>query len=557
MDQVGLRVEPGEILGLVGESGSGKTTLALAFLLHCRPGLRLSGGQVFVGGMDLTAASPKTVRQMRGRTIAYVPQSPAAALNPALCIGTQLRECIREPGSTAVLNHLLQDMRLPGSQEFLRRYPHQLSGGQQQRVVMAIALAQQPDFIVFDEPTSSLDVSTQGEVLKVIRHMCSSRRQAGVFVSHDIAVVADVAQRIAVMYAGRIIEEGPTASLLSTPLHPYTARLIMAMPDRGARREMTGIPGSAPAPHERPPGCSFAPRCLLADDQCRHVVPPVQGFGSQRLVRCFKPGAQQMQIVERKRTPVRQERARVLEVRSLSTGYGASQVLRHVNLALTAGECMAVVGESGSGKTTLCRSIVGLQPSWEGQVRLNGAVLAQASHRRSRGQRRQVQYIFQDPYESLNPCKSVRELILGPVKATMGRSGDPESTVLTALERVELPASVADRLPRELSGGERQRVAIARALAVQPIVLVCDEVTSSLDASVKSNIVTLLRGLQMDMGLALLFVTHDITLARYLAQSVTVLHDGRVVDQGTLAEALDGSAQPHTQSLVANAAGLQ
>ncbi|TWP54389.1 ABC transporter ATP-binding protein [Lentzea tibetensis] len=538
VDSVDLDVRPGEILGLVGESGSGKTTLGLALLAYYKRGTQLAGGSVAINGVDLAGAA---VRRMRGDAVAYIPQSPASALNPALRIRTQLGEC---GGDDARVREVLREVALPDTDVFLRRYPHQLSGGQQQRVAIAMAFLGRPDLIVLDEPTTGLDVTTQKHVLETVRKMCATYSCAAVYITHDMAVVAELTDRIAVMYSGRVVETGPARTVLRSPQHPYTARLLMAVPDLDGRREIRGIPGHAPSPVRRPAGCAFAPRCPLVVDRCRDEVPALEDG-----VRCFRAGVSRFEVVERVEVPVVSADA-ALEVRGLSAWYGSHQVLEDISLSVPRGQCVALLGESGSGKTTLARAIAGLHPRHGGEVVLGGESLPPSGLRRTPLQRRRIQYVFQNPYESLNPRKTVRELVLAPARVLLGKV--PDGLVEDALSQAALSPELASRYPDQLSGGERQRVAIARALAAQPEVLVCDEVTSALDVSVQAAIVELIAGLRERKGLTLLFVTHDIALVRTVAQHVAVLEHGRIVERGPVAEVLAAPEHPYTQALMAD-----
>ena len=560
VDELILRVLPGEILGVVGESGSGKTTLGLALLNYCKHATQVDFGAVYVGDQELVGLSWRAVRQLRGRTVSYIPQSPASALNPALRIRTQLKECLSGPKEQTMLRvrEVLREVALPDSDDFLARYPHQLSGGQQQRIAIAMAFASRPAVIVLDEPTTGLDVSTQDHVLETVRDMCKTYLCAAVYITHDMAVVAELADRIAVMYSGRIVEMGDNADVLEHPQHPYTARLLLAVPDLEALRPMVGIPGSAPSPMSRPSGCSFSPRCPLADDHCRSEEPPETESRRRHSVRCFHAGEPLPAVAKTAAasdwtntdTPV-------IEVHSLAAAYGRNSVLKDINLTVRAGECLALLGESGSGKTTLARCIAGLHSSFTGDLMLNGEALARGSFAREKNQRRQIQYIFQNPYESLNPRRRVRDLILQPVRAVRGKLDDPEAIVQMALEHASLRPDHADRFPDQLSGGERQRVAIARALATEPQVLVCDEITSALDVSVQSSLVGLLRELQSEMGLTLLFITHNIALVRNVAQEVAILEAGRIVENGRVEDVFANPQHPYTQSLMAATPNFQ
>ncbi|MET3920232.1 ABC transporter ATP-binding protein [Arthrobacter sp. UYEF20] len=555
IEELSLEVRPGEILGVVGESGSGKTTLGLALLNYCKEGTQLDGGSVSVAGQQLAGLHWRQVRQLRGRTVAYIPQSPASALNPALRIGTQLKECLSGPSAQVLgrVREVLREVALPDDDAFLAGYPHQLSGGQQQRVAIAMAFTARPALIVMDEPTTGLDVSTQEHVLATVRSMCKTYDCAAVYISHDMAVVAELADRIAVMYSGRIVEIGSTAEVLANSRHPYTGRLLLAVPDLHAKRPMIGIPGHAPSPLARPQGCAFAPRCPLADAGCGTDAPAAIEVGPRHTVRCFKP-EQPLPPVPVRIAPVRSapapERQPVVTIDGLTAGYGRNTVLEGINLEVYAGDCVALLGESGSGKTTLSRCIAGLHHDYTGSISLHGGTLAPSSFKRTKDQRRRVQYIFQNPYESLNPRRTVEELILQPVTAVRGKVRNAREIVATALERASLRPDHATRYPDQLSGGERQRVAIARSLATEPEVLICDEITSALDVSVQSSLVDLLRGLQAEMGLTLVFITHNIALVRNIAQQVAVLERGRIVEFGEVEGVFADPQHHYTQSLL-------
>ncbi len=553
VDELVLELRPGEILGVVGESGSGKTTVGLALLNYCKPSTRVDGGAVFVGDQELAGLSWREVRRLRGRTVSYIPQSPASALNPALRIRTQLKECLSGNTESVMerVREVLREVALPDDDEFLARYPHQLSGGQQQRIAIAMAFAARPALIVLDEPTTGLDVSTQDHVLHTIRDMCKTYSSAAVYISHDMAVVTELADRIAVMYSGRIVEMGDAAEILADPQHPYTARLLLAVPDLDARRPMVGIPGNAPSPMARPTGCSFSPRCPLADDLCRESAPPETETSPRHTVRCFKAGQPLARPDSAGATSGwAADKEAVIEIRNLQADYGGGSVLEDIDLSVQAGECLALLGESGSGKTTLARCVAGLHAGFTGDLLLDGNALARTSFKRSKEERRRIQYIFQNPYESLNPRRTVRDLILQPVRAVRGRIPEPEETMLKALRLASLRPDHADRYPGQLSGGERQRVAIARALATEPQILVCDEITSALDVSVQSSLVELLRGLQSEMGLTLLFITHNIALVRNIAHRVAVLEAGRIVECGRVEDVFAAPQHAYTRSLM-------
>jgi peptide/nickel transport system ATP-binding protein len=569
VNDVSFSIAPGEVLGLVGESGSGKTTVGLALLGHSRRGATIKGGSVQIGDIDVLELEEAERQHLRGRLISYVPQDPASALNPALRIGTQLREVLETHnyGRSGVerrarIAEMMREVALPDTPRFLQNYPHELSGGQQQRIGLAIAFACRPRVIVLDEPTTGLDVTTQAHVLDTVRDLAAAHGVAALYVSHDLAVVGTLATRVAVMYAGRIIELGPAADLFQVASHPYTQRLIVAIPHLTGGRELVGIPGHAPSPGRRPSGCAFEPRCTFAIAECREAIPALRPVAEVQYVRCIR--AEEVRL----KAPVRsgdvpsdgkiQAIQPVLSLRGVHAGYRGRTVLHDITLDIAPHECLALVGESGSGKTTLARSIAGLHGDRWGDIAFKGTPLAKVSRTRPRETRRSIQYVFQNPYGSLNPRRTIRQIISQPLEVFKTvRPNEVDRRVADMLERVSLTAAYAGRFPDQLSGGERQRVAIARALICEPSVLICDEVTSALDVSVQAAIVELLHRLQRDLGLAMLFVTHNLPLVRSIAQRVAVMSQGRIVELGGVSQMLQAPKDPYTSRLLSDTPSLE
>ena len=565
VDDVSFTVGPGQLLGLVGESGSGKTTVALALLGHARRGLEFERGQVLTGGIDMLEASEKELRRLRGAEVAYVPQDPASALNPGLKIRTQLLEGMRaHPDAVAAkglgdpearLTEVLDDAGLSEVPHLLDAYPHELSGGQQQRVALAMAFALRPRLIVLDEPTTGLDVTTQQRVLATVQRLCRSYGVAAVYVSHDLAVVGSLVDSLLVLYAGRVMETGRTGAVFGSPVHPYTRRLLRAIPSPERAGVLEGIAGQPPDPGHRGPGCVFASRCQLAVAACTAGPVPVVSLPGGHLVRCLRTDVTTASGAPAHDMPMAMPAGRgvgLLEVSGLSARYGPTEVLSEVSLDVAGDECVAVVGESGSGKTTLARCVVGMHGTWSGEVRLTGERLARTAGGRSQSALQAVQYIFQNPYTALNPRATIGAIVEQPLLQChpgMGRA-EREERIAAVLRDVALGTRFWSSYPDQLSGGERQRVAIARALVVSPQLLVCDEITSALDVSVQATIVELLRRLQAEHHLSLLFITHNLALVRSIAQSVIVLSRGRVVERGPVEQVFERPEDPYTVRLM-------
>lgn len=568
VDDVSFTVSAGEVLGLVGESGSGKTTVALALMGWARRGLTIESGSVVLDGEEVIGQGRGELRRLRGAAVAYVAQDPTSALNPALKVGTQLREIFaaHQPdlGSGAVrdrIDELLAEVRLDAIARVLDSYPHQLSGGQQQRVMLAMAFACRPKLIVLDEPTTGLDVTTQRHVLDSIRGLCSIYHVGAVYVSHDLAVVGEIADTVGVMYGGRLVELGPAARVFRAPGHPYTRGLLRAIPDPTRAHVLEGMDGQPPRPGARPPGCFFAARCEFCVDECKAAFPERRSLDdSEHWARCVRADEVSRmpplgELPLREHPPATEAQRPLLQIDSLSATYVDNEVLHDVSLQVNPQRCMAVVGESGAGKTTLARCIVGLHSQWTGTISFDSNPLSRDHRHRRPDAIRSIQYVFQNPYTSLNPRKTVGKLVEQPLGELFKLNrAEREQRVVAALTDAALNEQYLDRYPDQLSGGERQRVAIARALVVAPKLLVCDEVTSALDVSVQAAIVELLHRLKVERGLTLVLITHNLALVRSLADDVVILRDGVIVEQGP--EVLDNPSSDYALQLLSDVPSL-
>jgi peptide/nickel transport system ATP-binding protein len=566
IQDVDVSVRKGEILGLVGESGSGKSTLALAMLGFARAGAQILKGEVVVAGEAMVGRPESELRRSRGRLVSYVPQDPQSSLNPGRRIVDQLEDRIRERNKSewpALVAAALDRAQLPHTEEFLSRFPHQLSGGQQQRSLIAMAIVAEPALVVLDEPTTGLDVVTQAGLLREILRLRGSLGIGVVYVTHDVAAVASVADTISVMYAGRIVEQGTAQEMLRRPVHPYTVGLLESVPDHSRPVHLKGLRGVAVGVGDWPPGCAFAPRCSQADADCRAALPAlVESASSAHLVRCIHwHQTPEPVYLGESRASVSADGEAVLRVSGLRAVHRSrkSEVVaaEDVSFSIGPGECLALVGESGSGKTTIARCIAGLHPPAAGSIYLGETELAAQAHKRSREARRRLQFIFQNPYESLNPRHRIEASITGAatvLRRLTRQQAQAEAT--RVLEEVRLSARLAQRFPGELSGGERQRVAIARALVAEPDLLVCDEITSSLDVSVQAAILDLLDNLRKRHGLAMLFITHDLGVVASTADRVVVLNKGVICETGGIPDVLVHPRDDYTKLLLESAPQL-
>ncbi len=567
VDEINIELRPGEVVGLVGESGSGKTTVGTALLAYSRRGAFIERGEVIFQGKDVLSLPWQEVRALRGEQIAYVPQDPGAALNPSIRIGRQLVELLelRRIGTAAERLEWakagLVEVGLPDTKEFLDRYPHQLSGGQVQRVALAMAFLPRPKVLVLDEPTTGLDVTTQGMVLKTMGELCRQHEVAALYVTHDLAVVANIADRVAVMYAGRIAEFGPRDAMFAHPAHPYTRALLDAIPHLSQARALAGIPGSTPGPGRRPEGCRFNDRCEYAVDDCRTIDPPDVEVGPDHVAKCLRVDEIGSWDINRGTVPDADphvQRDIILAIEDLRVFYGKTEVVHGVSFDVAKAEVVALVGESGSGKTTISRCVGGLHKNWTGTIDFEGRRLGKGSRARTTEDRKRIQYIFQNPYLSLNPRLTIEQIVCRPMELFgLAKGRQARDRAVELLDAVALGPTVLNLQTNRLSGGERQRVAIARALAAEPDLLICDEITSALDVSVQGSIVALLEGLRRERGISMLFVTHNLALVRSIAARVQVLNGGSLVESGFVVDVMEHPQQEYTRRLLANSPSVR
>ncbi|GAB2873750.1 ABC transporter ATP-binding protein [Streptomyces mayteni] len=584
---VSFDVHPGDVLGIVGESGSGKSVTARSIMRMVRPPGRVVGGSVEFAGEDLLPLPEREMRRRRGSAVAMVFQDPQAVLNPVMRIGDQIVEALtlhgadRRAARRRALD-LLDQVGIPDAATRIDHYPHQFSGGMRQRVVIAIALANDPVLLIADEPTTALDVTIQAQILRLLLRLRAELGLAIAIITHDMGVVAEMCTRVAVMYGGRMVEQGTVEQVLEHPRHPYTAALLAAMPrldDDHVGRPLPAIPGSPPDPAALPEGCAFAPRCRYVEDACRESTPELLQVGDRgQLSACLVahrgtelgPAADDARERVAARVTVTEVVAQapaapvpVLEVRDLRVDVGSRRrgLLRRdapvyavdsVSLTVRAGETLGLVGESGCGKSTLSRAVVGITPVAGGSVLVEGHdVTAMAGDALDRV-RSSVQYVFQDPYASLNPRRTIRQSLAEALSLRGLRGAALEAEARTLMERVGLRLEHLDRYPSAFSGGQRQRIGIARALAREPKVLILDEPVSALDMSIQAQIINLLEELRRELDLGYLFIAHDLSVVRHLSDRVAVMYLGRIVETGSAASVYENPRHPYTAALLSS-----
>ncbi|MBZ9718199.1 ABC transporter ATP-binding protein [Mesorhizobium sp. AD1-1] len=561
-----LTIGQGEAYGLVGESGCGKSTVALTVVRYLPRNGSITGGTISLGGQNVMKLDAEALRRARAESVSMVYQDPGKALNPSIRVGRQLTEIFELGGisgqaATDRAIAMLNRVRISDPVSVMQRYPHQLSGGMQQRVAIAMALANDPSMLILDEPTTGLDATVEAEVLDLIAQLRQELSASILFISHNLAVVSNMCDRVGVLYAGMLVEEGPTEVVFNDPRHPYTVALLRCLPRGGQRKDqgrLDTIPGFLPGIGVDIKGCAFADRCALADDRCRSELPPLYDLGG-RLSRCFHHDKAQAlpRATPSDVAPVpRAAAAPVLRVTGLNKTYAshghALRAVKDVSLDLRPGETLGLVGESGSGKTTFARLLLGLvPPDAGGTIELEGKALAPRLENRSDDQIKAMQIVFQNPDSALNRSHSIRHLIGRALKRLAGLSGKALEARLNDLVRsVRLTDRHLAVKPRQLSGGLKQRVAIARAFAGDPRIVVCDEPTSALDVSVQAAILNLLADLQSKEDVSYIFISHDLAVVRYLSDKIAVLYLGRIMELGPSEEVFSGPHHPYTEALL-------
>jgi len=567
LHDVSFSIGRGESYGPVGESGCGKSTAALAIVRYLPRNGRVRSGSIEIDGHDVVKLSEGQLRRLRANDVGMVYQNPGTALNPAIRIGRQVAEVFTVRGverkeALERARAALAKVQIADARSVMQRYPHQLSGGMQQRVLIAMALAKDPTLLILDEPTTGLDATVEAEVLDLIEHLQGEFDTSVLFISHNLAVIAKMCERVGVLYAGRLVEEGPVETVLHDPRHPYTVGLLRCIPRGGVRKDhgrLDTIPGFLPNLGENPPGCVFADRCALAQEICTKEEPPLEQLGGLHSSRCYfherahelpREMAANLNLpaVDRSIAPL----VRFEELGKIFRQHGHPiHALTGVSASIWPGETLGLVGESGGGKTTLARSLLGIVEPTTGAVELDGRPLAPRLGKRSRREIRALQIVFQNPDSALNRRHSVRRILLRALKKLANLTGGAADARLKDLmHSVRLAERYVSARPGQLSGGLKQRVAIARAFAGEPELVVCDEPTSALDVSVQAAILNLLVELQAQRRTAYLFISHDLGVVRYLSDRIAVMYLGRLMELGPAAVVFDGPHHPYTEALL-------
>jgi peptide/nickel transport system ATP-binding protein len=574
VDGVDITVRAGETLGIVGESGCGKTMTALSIMQLLPPGGHVVGGKIVLDGTDLLQLSDKEMQKIRGDAVGMVFQDPLTSLNPTMSVGNQIAEAVllhREVSRDAARKRAVEVLELVGiarARTRLDDYPHQFSGGMRQRVMIAIALACEPKLLIADEPTTALDVTIQAQILELIDSLRKELGMAVILVTHDLGVIAGRADRVAVMYAGRVVETADAPALFKSPRHRYTEALFSALPEKAAetRERLYTIPGLPPDLTNPPTGCRFAPRCRFAEQDCLDNDPTLVEEPGGRELACFHPVDEKHHLEARDPiiTPAELARDRdvLLSVQNLVKDYalshavfgrskGTISAVADVSFDVPRGHTLGIVGESGCGKTTTGRLIVGLEKPTSGIVRVEGTDLSTLSRGALREMRREIQFMFQDPYASLDPRMRVGAILREPLLIQgIGKGAEQKQRVAELLDVVGLPRNAVERFPHEFSGGQRQRIGLARALSLNPKLIVADEPVSALDVSIQAQILNTMRELQKEFDLTYVVISHDLSVIRYLSDAIGVMYLGKLVEDGPAADVYNHPLHPYTHGLI-------
>ena len=580
---VDLHVNPGETLGIVGESGSGKTMTALSLMGLLPQGGKVSSGSIILDGQDLTQLPLKEKRKLRGTKVGMIFQDPLTSLNPTMKIGLQVCEPLRvheklsKREALARAVEILKRVGMPRPEVVINNYPHQLSGGMRQRVMIAMALVCKPRILIADEPTTALDVTTQMQILDLIDELRDEYKMGVILITHDLGVVAGHTDRVAVMYAGRIVETAPTKTLFTEPKHRYTSSLMAALPERAlaAGTKLFSIPGAPPSLTNLPVGCRFAARCLWATDECRAGYPDLSGDDTHTFS-CFHPvqeGDESPAVLQGKLDSTKAEETAsdapqishdvLLDVKEASREYesagsgffkrekGVVSAVDRVSITVKKGETYGLVGESGCGKSTVGRLIAGLEPPSGGAIELDGRDLATLKGRDAVRIHRDVQMMFQDSYAAMDPRMRIDQILAEPMSIQKtGNARQIAERIMEILEQVGLTEEVLDRYPHEFSGGQLQRLGFARSLTLAPDLIVADEPVSALDVSVQAQVLNLMKDLQHELGLSYLFISHDLAVVQYMADRIGVMYLGRIVEEGPAHEVVKNPKHPYTKALI-------
>ena len=580
---VDLHVNPGETLGIVGESGSGKTMTALSLMGLLPQGGKVSSGSIILDGQDLTKMPLHLKRKMRGTKVGMIFQDPLTSLNPTMKIGLQVCEPLRvheklsKRAALARAVEILKRVGMPRPEVVINNYPHQLSGGMRQRVMIAMALVCKPRILIADEPTTALDVTTQMQILDLIDELRDEYKMGVILITHDLGVVAGHTDRVAVMYAGRIVETAPTKTLFTEPKHRYTSSLMAALPERAlaAGTKLFSIPGAPPSLTNLPKGCRFAARCLWATDECRAGYPDLSG-DENHTFSCFHPvqeGDESPAVLQAMMDSGKAEDAVdatgqishevLLDVKEASRVYessgsgffkrdkGVVSAVDRVSITVNKGETYGLVGESGCGKSTVGRLIAGLERPSGGAIELDGRDLAKLKGRDAVRIHRDVQMMFQDSYAAMDPRMRIDQILAEPMSIQKtGNARQIAGRIMEILEQVGLTEEILDRYPHEFSGGQLQRIGFARSLTLAPDLIVADEPVSALDVSVQAQVLNLMKDLQQELGLSYLFISHDLAVVQYMADRIGVMYLGRIVEEGPAPEVVKNPKHPYTKALI-------